>query len=154
MPEPELYAKAIRQYFPACEAGRHVLHPGETCEEWEEYAAAARALYEGALIEAISAQRLLEVTEVPAALLPAADVDPPDGIFAALHAAVDATVTRALVDGDGTGEILGFRIFDAADPEPTPTQRALAILDTELRRCPLYDAGPPVLYPPSWKARP
>jgi hypothetical protein len=36
-------------------------------------------------------------------------------------------------------------------PEPTPAERALAILDPALRRCPLYKAGPPTLYP-NWKA--
>ena len=154
MCEPELYAEPTHQYFPACESGRHVLHPGETCDEWEDYAASVLALYMRAVTESYAAFLGPHPAEVPAALLPAADVDPPEGIFAELHAAVDATVTHALVDGDGTGEILGFRILEAADPEPTPTQRALAILDTELRRCPLYDAGPPVLYPPSWKARP
>lgn len=64
-----------------------------------------------------------------------------DGAFmAALHKAIDATVT-----GNGTGEPRGFLARE--EREPTPAERALAILDPELRRCPLYDAGPPVLYP-------
>ena len=29
-----------------------------------------------------------------------------------------------------------------AEPEPTPAERALAILDPELRHCPLYKAWP------------
>ncbi|MEU1445480.1 hypothetical protein [Streptomyces mirabilis] len=70
-----------------------------------------------------------------------------DGAFMqALHKAIEETVT-----GNGTGEMLGF--LPREQREPTPVERALAILDAELRRCPLYKAGPPVLYP-NWKARP
>lgn len=70
-----------------------------------------------------------------------------DGAFmAALHKTIDATVT-----GNGTGEPRGF--LTREQREPTPAERAIAILGPELRRCPLYKAGPPTLYP-NWKARP
>lgn len=59
-------------------------------------------------------------------------------MYAQMLAAVDETVTRTLVDGDGTGMPLGFRIIDAPREEPTAMDRALALLDPELRRCPLY----------------
>ena len=57
---------------------------------------------------------------------------------------------EVLVHGDGTGELRGF--LAGAERGPTPVERALAILDPHLRACPLYDAGPPVLYPDTWKA--
>ena len=74
------------------------------------------------------------------------------GLYTQMLAAVDATVTRTLIDGDSTGQPLGFRIIDPP-AEPTPMDRALALLDPELRACPLYEAGPPVLYP-NWGTRP
>ena len=67
-------------------------------------------------------------------------------LYTQMLAAVDATVTRTLIDGDSTGAPLGFRIVDPP-AEPTAMDRALALLDPHLRACPLYKAGPPVLYP-------
>ncbi|MFF0140449.1 hypothetical protein ACFYRN_28795, partial [Streptomyces sp. NPDC005227] len=69
--------------------------------------------------------------------------------YADMYAALDATVTRS-IDGDGTGEMIGLRFVDPPR-EPTPMDRALDILDPELRACPLYDAGPPVLRGPYWR---
>lgn len=73
--------------------------------------------------------------------------------FANVFAEAYAEVDRRLITGNGTGEALGIL---ATPPlrEPTPVDRALAILDPELRHCPLYDAGPPVVRGPNWKARP
>ncbi|MFF0138516.1 hypothetical protein ACFYRN_19000, partial [Streptomyces sp. NPDC005227] len=69
--------------------------------------------------------------------------------YADMYAALDATVTRS-IDGDGTGEMIGFRFVDPPR-EPTPMDRALDILDPELRACPLYDAGPPAVRGPYWR---
>lgn len=38
----------------ACESGRHFLHPSETCEEWEQLAAAFTAWFERALADGLS----------------------------------------------------------------------------------------------------
>lgn len=62
----------------------------------------------------------------------------------------DREIDRRLL-GNGTGEPLGIRAM-ADLAEPTPAERALAILDPHLRACPLYAAGPPTLYASDWKA--
>jgi hypothetical protein len=62
--------------------------------------------------------------------------------LAVAYAEAQAAVGRILIYGTGTGQ-----------REPTPAERALQILDPALRRCPLYKAGPPTLYP-NWKATP
>jgi hypothetical protein len=78
-------------------------------------------------------------------------------VFAETQAAVD----QLLIHGNGTGEPRGFlsaeRIsipyslsddeiadhgYVVGPPEPTPAERALAILAPELRHCPLYKAWP------------
>ncbi|MEV7389598.1 hypothetical protein [Streptomyces sp. NPDC091215] len=61
---------------------------------------------------------------------------------------------EALVMGDGTGEPRGILDIVRELAEPTPAERALAILDPHLRACPLYNAGPAAIYPTTWKARP
>jgi hypothetical protein len=87
-------------------------------------------------------------------------------VFAETQTAVD----QLLIHGNGTGEPRGFlsaeRIsipyslsddeiadhgYVVGPPEPSPAERALAILDPELRACPLYNAGPPTLRGPNWK---
>jgi hypothetical protein len=56
-----------------------------------------------------------------------------------------------LVYGDGTGEPRGILgMIDLTDP--SPAERAFAILEPHLRACPLYDAGAPVIYP--WRNQP
>jgi hypothetical protein len=106
----ELTARKLVQYVPACETGRHVHHPMETCGEYEEFAARVRAWYEKALVETF------------------------------------AEAERQLVTGNMTGVPRGVAAWEPG--EPTPLERALAVLDPELRRCPLYDAGPPAVYRP------
>ena len=108
MPE-ELIARKLVQYVAACDTGRHVHHPQQTCEEYEEFAAHVRAWWEQAFAEAFAAAE------------------------------------RRLVTGSMTGEPRGLAAWKPS--EPTAIERALAILDPELRRCPLYDAGPATLYP-------
>jgi hypothetical protein len=71
--------------------------------------------------------------------------------LAVAYAEAQAAVDRILIYGTGTGEPRGFLAREVR--EPTPPERALAILDPELRRCHLYKAGPPTLYP-NWKATP
>lgn len=109
MPEPELTARKLAHWVAACESGRHVHHPMETCDEYEEFAAHVRAWWERAFAEAFTAAE------------------------------------RRLVTGNGTGEPRGLAAWEPS--EPTPIERALAILDPDLRRCPLYEAGPPPLPP-------
>ncbi|MFI0233126.1 hypothetical protein [Streptomyces sp. NPDC017086] len=116
MPEPELTVRKLIQYVPACETGRHTLHPMETCDEYEAFAAHVRAWFEKS--------------------------------FAALYADAE----RRLVTGNGTGEPRSILNWEPA--EPTPLERAFAILDQELRRCPLYTAGPPALRGPNWPGPP
>ena len=142
MGEPELHASKFISWVPACESGQHVGHPGETCDEWEAYAAAARALYETAIGAALAAA-LTPPVEVPASLRAWLDGDITDGVMAELHREIDQ-----LVNGNGTGEMRGFLDWD--DWEATPMERAFAILDPHLRACPLYNAGPPAIY--LWKA--
>lgn len=113
-PEPELTARKLIQYGPACETGRHTLHPMETCDEYEAFAAHVSAWYEDA--------------------------------FAALYAEAE----RRLITGNETDEPRG--ILDWEPAEPTSLERAFAILDSELRRCPLYVAGAPALRGPNWRA--
>lgn len=62
-----LTAKKLFSWVPACESGRHVAHPGETCEEYEAYCEAASATWENAF-GAILAARLTPMSQVPATL--------------------------------------------------------------------------------------
>ncbi|UOB09110.1 hypothetical protein MQE23_08595 [Streptomyces sp. HP-A2021] len=114
MPD-ELTVRKLIQYVPACDSGRHVHHPQETCDEYEEFSAHVRAYF----------QR----------------------IFAEAYAEAD----RLLITGNGTGEPRG--LADWEPKEPTPIERALAILEPELRRCPMYKAGPPALPLPVTRRR-
>lgn len=116
MPEPELHVRSIAHYGPVCESGRHFMHPMETCEEWEAYAAAARALYERAM------------------------------------AAAFAEADRLLITGNGTGEMQGFRVREP-EHEPTPAERALAILEPHLSAIALYQAGPNDVTPAQQSSR-
>jgi hypothetical protein len=52
------------------------------------------------------------------------------------HPAAFAAVDQQLVTGSGTGEPLGLLAWTPR--EPTPAERAMAILAPELRWCPLY----------------
>jgi hypothetical protein len=64
----------------------------------------------------------------------------PDSIaslYARMHAEVDATVDRMLLTGDSSGPTIGFRIVDAPR-EPSPMDRALALLDPHLKKIPGY----------------
>lgn len=64
----------------------------------------------------------------------------PDSIssmYAEMHAAVAATVDRMLLTGDGAGPTIGFGIVDAPR-EPSPMDRALALLDPHLKKIPGY----------------
>ncbi len=70
--------------------------------------------------------------------------------LAEAFAEADREIDRWLL-GNGTGAPLGIRAM-ADLPEPTPAERAFAILDPHLRACPLYAAGPPTLYAYDWKA--
>jgi hypothetical protein len=58
-------------------------------------------------------------------------------IYARMHAEVDATVDRMLLTGDGTGPTIGFGIGDAPR-EPSPKEKAIRILDPELKKIPGY----------------
>ena len=69
--------------------------------------------------------------------------------LAEAFAETQAEVDRWLL-GNGTGEPRGILALAAEPAEPTPVERALALLDPHLRACPLYDAGPPVVYPHTW----
>ncbi|MFI6251483.1 hypothetical protein [Streptomyces sp. NPDC051016] len=131
MDEPELHVRDLTppRYVPACESGRHPIHPFLECDEIDVLAAAFNEMIEGAFAEAFAAVE--------------AGVD--GFVMSALHQAVEATV-----NGSRSGDVIGFRAVDPA--EPTPVERALAILDPHLRACPLYDAGPPAIYPHTWKA--
>lgn len=111
---PDLHVRKITKFAPACESGRHLVHPFYECDEVDELAQAFAGLYEQALTEA----------------------------YAEAHAEVDQWLL-----GSGTGEICGIAGWKPS--EPTPIERALAILDPELRACPLYDAGPPAVYGPA-----
>ncbi|MFE0800100.1 hypothetical protein [Streptomyces sp. NPDC058812] len=59
--------RKITHLVPACDTGRHVIHPMETCDEYEAYSEAMRKLYTDALTTAFS-QYVTPMSEVPAAL--------------------------------------------------------------------------------------
>jgi hypothetical protein len=42
---PDLHARKIAVHVPACETGQHVMHPMETCEEYEAFSAHVRAYF-------------------------------------------------------------------------------------------------------------
>jgi len=71
--------------------------------------------------------------------------------LAEAYAEADREIDR-LIYGNGTGVPRGILSWE--ERPPTPVERAFAILDPHLRSCPLYDAGPPALYPHTWKVRP
>lgn len=72
------------------------------------------------------------------------EIDEVQAVFSAYfeRACVEAfeAADRLLVTGNGTGAPLGF-LSREPELEPTPAVRAFAILEPELRHCPLYDAG-------------
>jgi hypothetical protein len=110
VPEPELHIRDLTPPLLAvvCDSGRHIVHPGETCEDIDELQAVFRVYFEQA------------------------------------YAAAFAEADRLLITGGGTGEPLGF--LAPALREPTPAERAFAILAPHLDNEPLYQ--------PAWKARP
>lgn len=154
MPEPELHVRDLTPPVPGvlCDSGRHIFHPGDTCEEVDELQAAFRAWFEHALADAYEEAARLWLTgsstgeaypadEVPASLRAWIDGDgPADGVLSALHCEIDQ-----LVNGNGTGKARGFLGGDQR--EATPMERALAILDPHLRACPLYRPGPARIVP-------
>lgn len=107
---PDLHARKLAVHVPACESGQHVMHPQETCEEYEAFSAHVRVFF----------------------------------------ADVFAEADRRLITGDGTGAPLGV-LATPPPREPTPMDRALDILEPQLRACPLYDAGPPAVRGPYWR---
>jgi hypothetical protein len=110
MPEPELHVRDLTPPMPAtvCDSGRHPAHPGETCEEIDELQAVFRAYLERSLAAA----------------------------YASAMAETDAMLDRFLISGDSTGEMRGF--LNPVEREPTPAERALAILAPHLDDVPLY----------------
>ncbi|MFI2426533.1 hypothetical protein ACH5A7_20960 [Streptomyces sp. NPDC018955] len=64
MPE-ELTVRKLIQYVPACDTGRHVIHPMETCDEYEAYCATVRAWWVNS-VEPIFTRT--PMTEVPPSL--------------------------------------------------------------------------------------
>jgi hypothetical protein len=94
----DLNVKRIAHWGPTCETGRHYPpHPGDTCDEIDEWIALRDAW---------------------------------------LEQHIGAAFDRAF-DGDHDGAMTGL-IAMADAPEPTPMERALAILAPHLRREPLY----------------
>ncbi|MEW2164371.1 hypothetical protein AB0912_15465 [Streptomyces sp. NPDC007084] len=69
---------------------------------------------------------------------PLVECDEIDLLSAAFAEMYEAALTQS-IDGNGTGASLGI-LATHSSREPTPMDRALDILDPELRRCPLYDA--------------
>ena len=126
MPESELHVRGLALPRPVvlCDYGQHFAHSGETCEEIDELQAAFRAYLERSL------QQAYEEAEAEAARV----------------------FDQRFINGAGTGEPRGFLSMVEA-PKPTPVERALALLDPHLRACPLYAAGPPIIYPTGWKAQ-
>jgi len=118
VPEPELHVRDLTPPLLAvvCDSGRHIAHPGETCEETDELQAIVRAYFERSVTQA----------------------------YAEAVAETDRVVDQWLLTGASTGEPLGFRA--PALREPTPAERAFAILAPHLDDVPLYR--------PDWKTRP
>lgn len=132
MPEPELHVRDLTPPVPviACDSGRHVAHPGETCGEIDELQAVFRAYFEQAMAAAYAAA-LTPVSEVPPSLLAGLQGEITDGVMATLHKAVDDTVY-----GNRTGDMRGF--LTGPRRETTPAERAFAILEPHLHNVPLY----------------
>lgn len=115
MPEPELTVRDLTPPIPVsvCDSGRHPAHPGETCEDVDELQAVFAAYLEQAFREA----------------------------YAWAEAEAERMFDHLYVTGQGTGEPRGFLAM-TEEREPSPVERALAILGPHLRDCPLYDARP------------
>lgn len=142
MSEPELHVRDLTPSFLAvvCDSGRHPMHTGETCDEIDELQAAFRAYLERSLTQA----------------------------YAEAAAETDRLVDQWLLTGESTGAPLGF--LAPALSEPTPAERAFAILAPHLDHVPLYRPAyprggvvpsnvgatadrPPALRGPNWKTR-
>ena len=111
MPEPELHIRDLTPPLLAvvCESGRHPVHSGETCEEIDELQAMFRVYLEHSLTVA----------------------------YAWAAAETEAVVDQWLIAGDSTGAPYGFLAMTDM-PEPTPGERAFAILEPHLTDVPLY----------------
>ena len=103
----DLHVKHIANWYPVCETGRHIPpHPGDTCDEIDEWIAVRDAW----------------LTQY-------------------MQTAFDLALTGDF-DGAMTG-LLGMTGQLAA--EPTPVEKALAILAPHLGREPLYQPRPPAV---------
>jgi hypothetical protein len=111
MSEPELHVRDLTPplLVTACETGRHIAHPGDTCEETDELRAVFQAYLERSLTQA----------------------------YAEAAAETDRLVDQWLLTGESTGAPLGFLALEDV-PEPTPAERAFAILEPHLTDIPLY----------------
>lgn len=80
---------------------------------------------------------------------PLVECDEIDLLSAAFAEMYEAAVAQS-IDGNGTGEPRGI-LATPPPRESTPLDRALAILEPQLRACPLYDGGPPAVRGPYWR---
>ena len=145
MPESELHVRVLTPPRPVvlCGSGQHFAHPGETCEEIDELQAAFRAYLERSLREAYTEAQAEAERVFDQRFITGKGTGEPRGFLSAELISVPYPLSDAEIEDHGI--VVGL-------PEPTPVERALAILDPHLRACPLYDAGPPVIYPHTWKA--
>jgi hypothetical protein len=113
MSEPELHVRDLTPPLlaTACETGRHIAHPGETCEETDELRAVFRARLETWMVGAYShaEQVLLRDMSITAA-------------------------DQISIVGNGMRGFLPL----ADEPEPSPGEQAFAILEPHLTDVPLY----------------
>ena len=141
MDEPKLTVRDLTPPRPVvvCDSGRHFAHPGETCAELDELAAAFEAYLERSLRQAYAeagaeAQRVFDQRYITGN-----GTGEPRGFLTAKRISIPYPLSDAEVADHGF-------IVGEPEPEPTPAERALAILDPHLRACPLYNAGPPTIY--------
>jgi hypothetical protein len=113
MPEPELHVRDLTPLLltTVCESGRHIAHPGDTCEETDELRAVFRTWFETWMAEAYAhAEQVL--------------------LYGESFTAAD----QLSLVGNG---MRGFLPLDD-EPEPTPGERAFAILEPHLVGVTLY----------------
>lgn len=116
MAEPELH---VRDCTPplltiVCDSGRHIVHPGDTCEETDELQALVRSWFETWMGRAYAhAEQVL------------------------LHGESFTAADQFSAVGNGMRGFLPL----VETPDPTPAERAFAILAPHLDNLPLYRPG-------------
>lgn len=128
MPEPELTVRNLTPPVPVtvCESGRHITHSGDTCEDVDALQAAFRAYFTRVMAEAFE--------EAEQVWLHGNGAGEMRGVLTAEKIRIPYPLSEAEIADHGI----------IVEHEPTPVERAFAILAPHLDDVPLYRPG--------WKA--